>query len=328
METLNLSRRDIDALARLAYAEAASIATKTGDERLAYGTVVDAVLNRAAAKQDYLGGGSISGVINRRTQFSPVNELGTWEKLPKPPQQVYDTVTSYLADRAAGQPNYMGKATHYLNPDLADDDAKRTWARDWRSWPSVGVGKTRHYFGSPDPITVPDLSVSFEPDPIPTPRPTGSPYQDYARTRSLAPAAAVDRSFPTRQRDYARLGASLSAAGVAGLDGRLTAAPVPSAPVQPPTTAPVVTKASRLMTPDQRIDQAFKTTSVPGGTRQPGAGMAAKYLANRANGKNLEEWVQTILSGVPANKVELLSGSARRVAAALMAAQAANASAD
>ncbi|WP_395449953.1 hypothetical protein ACHMW7_09150 [Aminobacter sp. UC22_36] len=60
----------------------------------------------------------------------------------------------------------------------------------------------------------------------------------------------------------------------------------------------------------------------------PGAGMVAKFLTDRARGKNVDELVQTILSGAPVKKVRLLNDSARRVAAALMAAQAANANAD
>lgn len=240
----NISERDIDALARIAYAEAANIASQTGDLKAAYGSVVDTILNRAAADRGYLGGGDIQDVIDHTNhpkyyQFTPIagTRNKSWTGLSKPPQAVYDAVRSHLRDLQEGDDNVAGKNTHYLNPNVpGTEGAKKSWAADWQSWPSVGVAPIQHAFGNPDNLTVPDYSVSFQPatgfpaPPMPEDMSPASQYAHYGLTRSLAPDRPVDREFHTPQSVYARAAETLGAAGMRGLNGR--GAPL-SAPVMP-----------------------------------------------------------------------------------------------
>src|SRR5262245_18859923 len=69
MTAIYITERDIEALSRLAYAEARSIAA-ISDKKAAYGSIVDAVLNRVMTGQGYLaaddfGNMNITGAINK-----------------------------------------------------------------------------------------------------------------------------------------------------------------------------------------------------------------------------------------------------------------------
>ena len=55
MAAIYVTECDMEALARLAYAEAENIARATGDLKAAYGSVAEAVLNRTMSGQGYLG---------------------------------------------------------------------------------------------------------------------------------------------------------------------------------------------------------------------------------------------------------------------------------
>jgi hypothetical protein len=122
MTALYITERDIEAIARLASKEAESIARATGDFNAAYGSIAEAVMNRAMSGKDYLGRDdlsgdiTISGVIDKPWQFSPINGIETWENLPPAPPKVKEAVPQHLADLQAGKPGYVGKRTHYLNP--------------------------------------------------------------------------------------------------------------------------------------------------------------------------------------------------------------------
>jgi len=54
MAAIHITERDLEALARLAYQEAASMAPDTGNLK-AYGSIAEAVLNRAMSGKNYLG---------------------------------------------------------------------------------------------------------------------------------------------------------------------------------------------------------------------------------------------------------------------------------
>ena len=222
MTALYITERDIEALARLANKEAESIARVTGNSKAAYGSVAEAVMNRAMSGKNHLGGSTISDVINKPWQFSPINKIGNWEKLPPAPPEVKEAVRQHLADLQAGKPGYIGKRTHYL-PDTENE--KNTWAKDWQSWPSIGVPPEVHYFGSPDPVSIPDYVPMYEPAPIPTPRPEpntsiADEYAYAALTRGRAPSHPVDRKFHTEASERHRLANDLLAQGLLGLDGR------------------------------------------------------------------------------------------------------------
>jgi hypothetical protein len=159
MPAIYITERDLEALARLAYQEAASMAHDTGDLK-AYGSIAEAVLNRAMSGQNYLGrsdldGINISGVINKRKQFTPVTPVGTREKLPPAPPEVKEAIRQHLADLQQGKSSYVGKRTHYFNPNVKDTEyAKKTWGRGYDSWLPIGTPPNVHYFGSPDPVSV------------------------------------------------------------------------------------------------------------------------------------------------------------------------------
>lgn len=258
MVAFNISDRDIDALARLAYAEAQNIASKTGDLKGAYGSVVDAVLNRAAANQGYLGGNTIEGVINhtnhpRFYQFTPIagTRSKSWEGLKKPPQEVYEAVRGHLRDLQKGNPNLIGTNTHYLNPHApGTQKARQGWASGWASWPSVGAGSIVHHFGNPDRLSVPEYTVSYEPgddtavDALPADATIAEQYAHYGRSREAAPAMPVDRDFQTPDVVYGNLAKTFAEAGVKGLgDARSTFA-APAGVVErmpaPPVSLPAV----------------------------------------------------------------------------------------
>ena len=175
-------------------------------------------------------------MINKKSQFYPVTAVGgNWENLAAAPPEVKEAISQHLSDLQNGGRSYVGKATHYLNPYVRrTEHAKRTWAREWRSWPSIGVGTTVHYFGSPDPVSIPDYVPMYEPTPpIPTPRPpypkpsVADQYAYMGLTRRLAPANPVDREFHTNLSEHLRLARDLSSQGLLGLDGRTANMPVP-----------------------------------------------------------------------------------------------------
>src|SRR4051812_40536202 len=108
MAAIYVTERDLEALARLAHKEAQSIADTTGDPKAAYGSIAEAVLNRAMSGKNYLGRSdlgdiTISGVINKGHQFDPVTDVGDrWENLPRAPAEVKEAIRQHLADLQQG----------------------------------------------------------------------------------------------------------------------------------------------------------------------------------------------------------------------------------
>lgn len=150
--------KDLDALSRVAYAEAATI----NDPRK-YSSVADSIVNRTAAGGWF--GGDVQSVINKPKQYTPVNPYGSWTGLNKAPANVETDMARHMSERAFGAPSTVGDATHYLNPSVPSTAfAKKTWAKEFGSWPSVGFGKLAHVFGAPDtPGGVPEHTISLSP---------------------------------------------------------------------------------------------------------------------------------------------------------------------
>jgi Ca2+-binding RTX toxin-like protein len=156
---------DLDALSRLAVAEAANIESDyqtmfeaQGDSStvatekamtLAYGSVIDSVLNRVAADAlEY--GTTIQDVIDKNNgsgvyQYSSISTYGTsWSDLPTVSSSVTDFVTSYLTARAGGQNSIVGDATHYYNPNISSP----SWGPDLQQTVDVSTGDSNeHIFG-------------------------------------------------------------------------------------------------------------------------------------------------------------------------------------
>lgn len=123
--SISISNSDIDALTRIAYAEAHSIndyyirnglsAAEAG--KLAYGSIVDSILNRVAA--GLFNETTIQGTINHSSQYEPITKAGgNWQNLPIPSIEVRTIVENHIMARTQGEASIVGSATHYLNPTV------------------------------------------------------------------------------------------------------------------------------------------------------------------------------------------------------------------
>ena len=124
---IDISDIDIDALARVAKSEVGHFA-RHGADQLEGGlkAVVDTVFNRVAHR---LFPGSIQQVIDQRSQFSAINPLGTWTRLPVAPPKIFDIVNKHVDARVAGEPSIIKGAVNFLNPFLSDKSALEEWGR-------------------------------------------------------------------------------------------------------------------------------------------------------------------------------------------------------
>lgn len=219
---IELTSDDIDALSRLVQAEAENIMsdlvsrgyTEEQAQTLAYGSIVDSIINRVAADTWY--GSDIEEVINYRVwdeqtsqwiyQYTPIGEAGTtWEDLDEADQGTYDFVENYIIARVNGADSVIGADTHYFNPNISNP----LWGTDMDYEKRVtGDGTNEHLFGipkngdgslGPRPNTYTlgyDNQTSDPIDPFGTPPlPDHKPTQDYtpdppAPTPSWVPAAA------------------------------------------------------------------------------------------------------------------------------------------
>jgi hypothetical protein len=154
---IQLTPEDLTMLANIAYAEAGIQAKKGVDPTQAYGSIVDTVLNRVASPAFP---GTVQGVIGQKAQFEPVSRYGGVANLPDAPEDVDRIVQEYVAGRAAGKPGVVGKADHFLNPNVGyTAPARNSWAKGYADWDTVGQGSYAHAFGS---LTdVPDYSIGL-----------------------------------------------------------------------------------------------------------------------------------------------------------------------
>lgn len=124
---IDISDIDVDALARVAKSEVGHFA-QYGQDQLEGGlkAVVDTVFNRVAHR---LFPGSIQQVIDQRRQFSAINPLGSWTKLPVAPSKIFDIVNKHVDARVAGEPSIIKGAVNFLNPFLSDKSAMQEWGQ-------------------------------------------------------------------------------------------------------------------------------------------------------------------------------------------------------
>jgi hypothetical protein len=111
--------RDIDAMARVAYAETGIL-----NDRRAIQATVDNILNRVAEGQ---WGDTFTEVINDPAEYEPVTNTPnkTWTELRPAPPSVVQAVREHLAYRAAGGPSTIGHTMYFGNPNIVDDRAAR-----------------------------------------------------------------------------------------------------------------------------------------------------------------------------------------------------------
>ena len=124
---IEVSATDLDALARVAKSEVGHFA-KYGEDQLRGGlsAVVDTIFNRVA-HASYPN--NIQKVIDQKRQFSAINPLGTWAKLPVAPQKIFDIVSVHVDARAGGAASIIAGATHFLNPFRASKLSMKQWGQ-------------------------------------------------------------------------------------------------------------------------------------------------------------------------------------------------------
>jgi hypothetical protein len=132
---LTLTARDIDAISRISHAEARSL----GPDGIA--GVVGTILNRAAAG-GY--GNGIEGVINKPSQFSPINSVGHWSRLPEASADTKSIVQQVVAQMRDGASNPVGNSTHFYNPSIASPK----WGPQMEVQAQFGSGRNQHIHGT------------------------------------------------------------------------------------------------------------------------------------------------------------------------------------
>jgi hypothetical protein len=127
MIRIDVTPTDLDALQRVANSEVGHFG-KYGEDQLrgGLGAVVDTIFNRVAHPKFPK---TIVGVVNQRAQFSAINPLGTWARLPQAPAAVAQIVADHVRDRAAGKPSEIDGATHFLNPHISSASAMAEWGQ-------------------------------------------------------------------------------------------------------------------------------------------------------------------------------------------------------
>ena len=123
---IDITPKDFDALCRVSQSEVGHFA-KHGADQLKGGVeaVVETVINRTAHKRFFRD--TVQGVIDQPFQFSAINPLGTWAKLPSASASVTAIVQDYLKRRAGGAAGFLRGATHFLNPHLSSASALAEW---------------------------------------------------------------------------------------------------------------------------------------------------------------------------------------------------------
>ena len=123
--TIEVTDRDLDALARVANSEVGHFG-KYGQGELEGGVraVVDTILNRVAHSRFK---NSVEEVVDQPKQFSAINDIGTWSRLPVAPANVMMIVRDHLLARASGAASEVEGATHFLNPHVSSAGALSDW---------------------------------------------------------------------------------------------------------------------------------------------------------------------------------------------------------
>ncbi|UWQ35364.1 DUF2272 domain-containing protein (plasmid) [Leisingera sp. M527] len=123
---IEITPQDFDALCRVSQSEVGHFAKHgTGQLKGGVEAVVETVINRTAHKKLFRN--TVQGVIDQPFQFSAINPLGTWSKLPTASANVTAIVQDYLERRVGGAAGFLRGATHFLNPHLSSATALAEW---------------------------------------------------------------------------------------------------------------------------------------------------------------------------------------------------------
>ena len=160
---INVTDEDVEALARVAHSEVGGFGV-FGDDVLteALAAVVDTILVRVVYPTKEFPK-TIQGVINQKQQFSAINPLGTWKKLPEAPAKNRTIVLNHVQNRAKGTASKIKGATHFFNPDTSFPK----WGQPIRDNPVATYGKPKnsHIHGFPTGYRPPgDYAIQFGSD--------------------------------------------------------------------------------------------------------------------------------------------------------------------
>jgi hypothetical protein len=148
---LNLSKQDIDYIARVAETEVdhglKSRNPAMYDQMTA--GVIDTIINRVVSDR-YPN--SVSGVVNQRRQFSKItgpknlSPYGSVERTPKAGKAFQSKVENYIQQRAAGMPSSVGGHLNYANPHYSTKN-NLGWISKLDG-PKFGQGRSIHHHGT------------------------------------------------------------------------------------------------------------------------------------------------------------------------------------
>ncbi len=113
---INVTEDDVKALAAVAQSEVA-IFKSFGDAELKGGVtaVIDTIFNRVVYPSKEFAK-SIQAEIERPFQFSALNGIGDWTKLPAPNAEILGITRAHVEGRANGLASKIRGATHFFNP--------------------------------------------------------------------------------------------------------------------------------------------------------------------------------------------------------------------
>jgi gas vesicle protein len=170
---LNLSKQDIDYIARVAQTEVDHSLKRSNPEMYEKMTagVVDTILNRIASPSFP---NTVEGVVNQRRQFTkiagPAKEkpYGSVQRTPKARASFQQEIENYIGARASGAPSSVGGNLHYANP-YHSDKKNRVWI-DKLEGPKFGQNRSIHHHGTTEgfkPVGEFSLSVEGGASPVP-----------------------------------------------------------------------------------------------------------------------------------------------------------------
>lgn len=125
--TILIDDRGLDLLSRVAMSEVGHFG-KYGPAQLEGGLagVVDTIISRVAHPKFP---NSLEGVVNASKQFSAINNIGTWERLPAPSTAVANIVKDHVAARCKGRRSEIRGAINFLNPFRSSPSALSSWGQ-------------------------------------------------------------------------------------------------------------------------------------------------------------------------------------------------------
>lgn len=117
---IDVTEEDVEALAAVSQSEVAIFKT-FGEEQFKGGihAVIDTIFNRVVYPSTEFAN-SIQEEIVRPFQFSALNNLGDWRKLPAPTAEILAITRSFVEARSKGLESEIRGATHFFNPRKSD----------------------------------------------------------------------------------------------------------------------------------------------------------------------------------------------------------------